>query len=222
MPKFRHDGGGVMSRAHVGGGRKMPWDEELRSNALEYAGRRGAAAAAAKFKVPVGTVRSWLARARRKREVRAEAEDGLEQIKREGQRIVTEHDRLLEGQVPRRLRPGEVLSGCSPEEAARYVGAVPWTAGAAPVEEVEPKRKPKRRRRRRKGASEAVANAVSDYESAPGAMNAAHDSLAPDDPAPSEFLPGVGEVSRHQPGPRILRREDGSEYTTTDPDVGPN
>jgi hypothetical protein len=114
------------------------------------------------------------------------------------------------------------LSGCSPEEAARYVGAVPWTAGAAPVEEVEPKRKPKRRRRRRKGASEAVANAVSDYESAPGAMNAAHDSLAPDDPAPSEFLPGVGEVSRHQPGPRILRREDGSEYTTTDPDVGPN
>ena len=40
--------------------------------------------------------------------------------------------------------------------------------------------------------------------------------------APPEHVPGVGDVPRHGPGPRILRRADGSEYTTDDPNVGPN
>jgi hypothetical protein len=77
-----------MTRRWGAGGRKEAWDEGLRADATEYAERRGAAAAAAKFKVPVGTVRSWLARARRKREEREVSDDLIAQIKAEGAAIV--------------------------------------------------------------------------------------------------------------------------------------
>lgn len=40
--------------------------------------------------------------------------------------------------------------------------------------------------------------------------------------APPERVPGIGDVPSHGPGPRTLRRADGSTYTTDDPNVGPN
>jgi hypothetical protein len=43
-----------------------------------------------------------------------------------------------------------------------------------------------------------------------------------DSEAPPEYVPGIGDLPRHRPGPRTLRRADGSEYTTDDPNVGPN
>jgi hypothetical protein len=210
--RIRRWKGGAVSRSHVGGGRKEALPEEVRERALEVAERAGAARAAEVTGVNVGTIRSWLARARRKREERAVSDEGIEAIKREGARIVTEHDRALEEQGPRRLRPGEVLSGVSPEEAARYVGAVPWTAGASPVEGVEPKPKPKRkRRRRRKGAIEEAA--AGKVESA-GAVNAARRSLDPAD----DYPPVMSER------PYKLTFEDGSERDVPNDGrvIGPN
>jgi hypothetical protein len=70
----------------------------------------------------------------------------------------------------------------------------------APVEELEAKPK-RRRRRRRKGA---VEDPVSTWDDKPAAVNAAQRNI-------DDALPDY-----------TLRRDDGSECTTTHPNVGPN
>jgi hypothetical protein len=49
-----------------------------------------------------------------------------------------------------------------------------------------------------------------------------HDIGDTDPEAPPEHVPGIGDLPRYGPGSRTLRRSDGSEYTTDDPNVGPN
>jgi hypothetical protein len=70
-----------------------------------------------------------LAILRRAEELIAEGADpGLAQVQAEGERIVAEREVELSRRGPRKLAPGEILSGCSPVDVP--VGAVPWTAGS--------------------------------------------------------------------------------------------
>jgi hypothetical protein len=89
------------------GGRKVPHDEKTRAAATEYAERHGAAAAAARFKVPAGTVRSWVRRAQVRAEARVESDNLIEQVRLEGARIVAEREAVLADPVRRAAAEAE-------------------------------------------------------------------------------------------------------------------
>jgi hypothetical protein len=75
------------------------------------------------------------------------------------------------------------------------------SSSPAPVEQEPEKPNPKRKRRRRRKS--AVTDPVSTWGDEPAAVSAAQRNI-------DDALPDY-----------TLRRDDGSEYTTTDPDVGP-
>jgi hypothetical protein len=134
------EGGVVMLRPH-GGGWKEPHDEATRRKAMEYAGRHGAAAAGAKFRIPAGTVRSWVRRAKVRADRDAHSDAGLESVKAEGRRIVEEHlarvARELERYGPPPLAVGEFLSP-DPYEGQRPPPGTPWPPVVPEPEAEEP------------------------------------------------------------------------------------
>jgi hypothetical protein len=111
------------------GGRKEPWGEELRERAMARAEKVGAGRAGRELKVPAGTVRSWLRRAKVRAERDAHSDAGLESVKAEGRRIVEEHlarvARELERYGPPPLAVGEYLSP-DPYEGLRPPPGTPW------------------------------------------------------------------------------------------------
>jgi transposase-like protein len=125
-----------MTRRQMGsGGRKEPWSDEVRADAVARAERDGPERASDATGVPSGTIRSWLRRRALAEERATVSLDGLAQIQAEGRAIVERYERELAERGPRKLAPGEVLSGCSPVGCPE--GAVPWTAGSQSAAEPE-------------------------------------------------------------------------------------
>jgi hypothetical protein len=114
----------VMARRD-GGGRKEAWAPETRAAAIKKAMSVGPEKAGKKFGIPAGTIRSWLRRAARKAEQDADAESGLEEVKRIGAAIVAEHEAQLERYGPPPLAVGEYLSP-DPYEGQRPPPGTPW------------------------------------------------------------------------------------------------
>jgi hypothetical protein len=136
-------GGVVMFKPHRGG-RKQAHDAELRREATDYAEAHGAAAAGKRFGIPVGTLKSWIARRRAREAVREASDDGLDQIRREGQALVEKWEarvaRELERYGPPPLAVGEYLSpdpyeGQRPPPGTPWPPVVPEPAAEEPVED---------------------------------------------------------------------------------------
>jgi hypothetical protein len=104
------------------GGRKEAHPEELRREAMEYADRHGADAAGKKFKVPSGTVRSWIRREYVKAQKARIDESGLEAVMREGREIVARWEAKLARGESGPLEPrAEVAEVAEPvEEVSRH------------------------------------------------------------------------------------------------------
>jgi hypothetical protein len=126
------------------GGRKQPHDQATRREATDYAERHGPAAAGARFKIAPGTIRSWLRRRAVKAAERVASDDGLEQIRREGQALVEKWEarvaRELERYGPPPLAVGEYLSpdpyeGRRPPPGTPWPRVVPEPAAEEPVED---------------------------------------------------------------------------------------
>jgi hypothetical protein len=89
------------------GGRKVAHPDDVRARVLERAEKVGAARAADEAGIKTGTVRSWVARARRKREEREVSDDLIEQVRLEGARIVAEREAVLADPVRRAAAEAE-------------------------------------------------------------------------------------------------------------------